>query len=70
MSDTIRLWDGDMDRLRSIMRTKGIEDAVAEIMRSRGALLDFVLKVANDKSAPERLREEARAVAMASGIRE
>lgn len=68
MTATIRMWDGDMDRLLSIMRTQGVNSAVTEVMRSRGALLDFVLRVANDKSAPEALREEARAVAMASGI--
>jgi hypothetical protein len=68
MSDSIRLWDGDMDRLLAIMKSRGIESAVAEVMRSRGALLDFALKVANDKSASESLRDEARSVVMASGI--
>lgn len=66
---TMRLWDGDMDQVNVILAKHGIADAIVEVMRSRGLLLDVALKVAAAKDVPEWLRDEVRVALRDSPIR-
>jgi hypothetical protein len=66
---TITMCDGDVERIKRILDTGDVSDALTEIMRSRGALLRFALRVAANEDAPEYLRNEARIALDAAPLR-